>query len=87
MAAAADFGPDSWLWPAFAGALPACRISHTEGPCLCEMQGAGSGAVEPSPFRDVLGLGQTGPMGSIAHSHMMAKPGELIARWAADDSS
>ena len=50
MAAAADFGPDSWLWPAFAGALPACRISHTEGPCLCEIRGAGSGAVEPSPF-------------------------------------
>ena len=42
MAAAADFGPGSWLWPAFAGAPPAPRIPHTEGRCLCGMQGAGS---------------------------------------------
>ena len=44
VAAAADLGCDSWRRPALAGALPACRISHTEGPCLCEMQGQGAGS-------------------------------------------
>ena len=41
---------------------------------MCQNRGAGSGAVpvEASPFLYLDILGQTGPMGSIAHSHIMA---------------
>ena len=74
MAAAADFGPGSWLWPAFAGAPPAPRIPHTEGRCLCGMQGAGSvrAACASNDWHMAAAPAQTGPMGSIAHSHHIA---------------
>ena len=42
-------GRGGWRWPAAARMLSAPSISHTDGRCLCEMEGAGRVAAEASP--------------------------------------